>query len=57
MLHYFIYIYKIVFSSKLSSSAFLRMYSGLILILYPAAVANVSSGKTELYLDQFMYDL
>ena len=33
------------------------MYSGLILILYPAVVANVSSRQTGLYLDQVVYDL
>ena len=44
-------------SSKLLSSVFLQMYSGLILILYSAVVANLSSRKTELYVDQFVYDL
>lgn len=46
-----------IFSFKRLSLAFLQMYCGLILIIYPAEAAKVSSRNTKLYLDQFVYDL
>jgi hypothetical protein len=42
------------FSFKRLSLSFLQMYRGLILIIYPAEAANVSSRNAELYRDQFV---